>query len=170
MPFPEESSCCSWPRGLATGRRCRRRRIPGCRPRISVKELSPRHVRLVAPLRPEHLGREQEFQVALQIRDFPKMLARIANGEKICADEMEPRYLPLPADYEAVDRLGEEPASHDHPDRSVAPRGFLKGTIAQIQQALRTAIRPSHGGGGDLYFRGNRAQRAGSAWPRRCWA
>ena len=74
------------------------------------------------------------------------MLARIAAGEHIGADEMEQRYLPLPADYEAVidwAKTQHLTITQTDPMRLAV---FLKGTIAQIQQALRTQFAAGHGG------------------------
>ena len=43
-----------------------------------------------------------EFQVTLRMRDFPKLLARLATGERISQAEMAARYYPLASDAKAV--------------------------------------------------------------------
>ena len=45
-----------------------------------------------------------ELQIALKMRDFAKVQARVNAGERIPQAEMEARYYPLAADYEAVAR------------------------------------------------------------------
>jgi len=68
----------------------------------SFKAFQPGQARSVQPLRAEHLGRQIEFQIAFRMRHFPKLLARMAAGEEVPREEMEARYLPLPADYQAA--------------------------------------------------------------------
>src|ERR1700722_15621915 len=68
----------------------------------SVRAIDPSRVRAVQALRKEHLGKELEFQIALKMRDFPKLLARLGNGERVSQKEMDERYRPLPAEYQAV--------------------------------------------------------------------
>ena len=103
----------------------------------SIRALQSRRVRAVEPLRKEHLGREMEFQIALRMRNFPKLLARMETGARVPENELETRYLPLPADYQAVidwaRRQGLAITQTDPMRLGV----FVKGTVAQIQPATQ---------------------------------
>lgn len=43
-----------------------------------------------------------DFEVALQMRNFAELQARVARGEIISRAEMAAKYFPLPADYDLV--------------------------------------------------------------------
>jgi kumamolisin len=43
-----------------------------------------------------------EFEVALQMRNFPELQQRLSRGERIATAEMAAQYFPLEADYQAV--------------------------------------------------------------------
>jgi kumamolisin len=91
----------------------------------------------VQPLRPEHLGKQIEFQIALRMRNFPKLLARLAAGERVPRDEMEARYLPLPADYQATLLWAQSQGLTISGTDPLRLGLFVKGTVAQIQNATR---------------------------------
>src|SRR5438132_1662824 len=55
----------------------------------SVRELHGKRVQKIEALKAEHLRETVEFHVALQMRDFPKLLVRVQAGEKISRAEME---------------------------------------------------------------------------------
>ncbi len=103
----------------------------------SIKALDPHRVRAVRALRKEHLGKEMEFQIALRMRDFPKLLKRMATGEVISHEEMEARYLPLPADYDAVIRWAKQEGFTVTQTDPLRLGVFVRGTIAQIQNATQ---------------------------------
>jgi len=104
----------------------------------SVKTLDPHRVRSVQPLRPEHLAKTVEFQIALRMRDFPKMLARLEHGELIPKDELDAKYLPLPADYEAVVDWAKRQGLTITQTDPLRLGVFVKGTVAQVQTAMQT--------------------------------
>lgn len=103
----------------------------------SVRELSGRHVQKVEALKAEHLGEVIEFSVALQMRDFPKLLARLQAGEKVTRAELEEKYLPTPEEYAAVagwvKSQGLKITQRDDRSRLGV---FVRGTVAQVQEAL----------------------------------
>jgi kumamolisin len=103
----------------------------------SIKALNPAKVRAVRALRREHLGNEIEFQIALRMRDFSKLLARESTGVRISQEELEQRYLPLPADYNAVVQWARDQGLTVTQTDPMRLGVFVKGTIAQIQAATR---------------------------------
>ena len=81
-----------------------------------------------------------EFQVALRMRDFPKLLARLAAGERLTQAEMAARYYPLPADARAV---AEWAAKQGLTVVDVEANNLgvhVRGTVAQVQTALHTTF------------------------------
>ncbi len=53
-------------------------------------------------LTPSEISEPMEFEVALQMRDFPELQQRLGRGELIAPAEMADKYYPLEADYQAV--------------------------------------------------------------------
>jgi kumamolisin len=53
-------------------------------------------------LSPAESNETIEFEVALQMRNFPELQQRLARGELIATTEMAEKYYPLEADYQAV--------------------------------------------------------------------
>ena len=104
----------------------------------SIRALDSHRVRSVKPLRPEHLARQMEVLITLKMRDFPKLLTRMATGERIPQEEMEGKYLPLPADYEAVERWAKGEGLMITQTDPARLGVFVKGSIAQLQTAMRT--------------------------------
>ena len=103
----------------------------------SIRVIDRKQVRAVQALRKEDLGREIEFQIALRMRDYPKLLARMATGELVPHAEIEARYLPLPADYQkVVDWAKREGLTITQTDPSRLGL-FVKGTVALVQTATR---------------------------------
>ena len=81
-----------------------------------------------------------DFQVALKMRDFPKLLARLATGERISQKEMAARYYPLDKDAKAV---ADWAASQGLTVLGTEPNNLgvqVRGTVAQAQVALRTSF------------------------------
>ena len=103
----------------------------------SLKALRPDRVRAVQPLRKEHLGREIEFQISFKMRNYPKLLARIAAGERVGRADMEANYLPLQADYQAAVEWAKDQGLTITQVDPLRLGLFVKGTVAQIQSATR---------------------------------
>ncbi len=78
-----------------------------------------------------------EFGVALKLRNFEAMQARIERGEIIARDELEREHLPLPGDYDAVVQwlTGEGFVITRHDASRLVV--YARGTVAQIQQGLQ---------------------------------
>ena len=92
-----------------------------------------------------------EFGVALQLRNYPQMQARIARGEIISREELEFVHLPLQADYDAVVQWltneGLTITQHD-PSRLVV---YAQGTLTQVQQSLQVHMVTVTANGGTTY-------------------
>jgi kumamolisin len=92
-----------------------------------------------------------EFGVALQLRNYPQMQARIARGEIISRQELELVHLPLQADYDAVVQwLTNEGfvITWDDPNRMIV---YAQGSIAQVQQSLQVHMVTVTANGGTSY-------------------
>jgi kumamolisin len=75
--------------------------------------------------------------VALKMRNFPELQARIARGERVSPAEMAEKYEPLPADYQAVaDWLKGEGFTLVRNDAHPLAV-FARGSVSQVAQALR---------------------------------
>jgi len=87
-------------------------------------------------LKSDEVAAPMDFEVALKMRNFPELEARIARGERISPQEMAARYDPLPSDIKAAtDWLtgrGFTITRHDANPLAV----FARGTVNQIQQAM----------------------------------
>ena len=81
-----------------------------------------------------------EFGIALRMRDFAGLQARVANGEIISRAELENAYLPLQADYDAIvawlEGEGFTITQHD-PSRLIV---YASGTLDKIQASLQTTL------------------------------
>jgi kumamolisin len=88
-------------------------------------------------LRTDESGAEMEFEVALKMRNFSELQQRINKGELISAGEMEAKYDPLPADYQAVtDWITSQGFKITRQDGNHLAI-FVRGKVSQIQQALQ---------------------------------
>jgi kumamolisin len=106
----------------------------------SVAPLPASAATTMRPLAAINLTATMEFGVALQMRNFADMQARVARGETISRAELEQAYLPLPADYDALKQwlTGEGfTVTVDDPSRLII---FVEGTVAQVQQSLQLQI------------------------------
>ncbi len=76
-----------------------------------------------------------EFQVALKMRNFDELQARIAQGETLSFKEMEARYYPLAADHQSLLNWlkGEGLTVQSYPHRLNV---VVRGTAAQVEKAL----------------------------------
>ena len=95
-----------------------------------------RTVASVTGLSAAQLAAPMEFSVALGMRDLAEFQARIGNGELVPYEEVQARYLPLPADYDRVAAWlkgqGFTPTFNDTSRLSV----FAQGTVAQVQSSF----------------------------------
>ena len=83
------------------------------------------------------LRRPIEFMVALKMRNYAEMLARVGNGEIISPAEMLQKYYPLEADYKTViDWLAGEGFTITKTDPNHLGV-FVSGMVGQVQQALQ---------------------------------
>jgi kumamolisin len=89
-----------------------------------------------APLTIADSRRSIEFMVALKMRNYAEMLARVGNGEIITSEEMLQKYYPAEADYKTVvDWLASQGFTITKTDPNHLGI-FVSGTVDQIQQAL----------------------------------
>jgi len=92
--------------------------------------------RIVRALTPNELAAPMSFSVALRMRDFAGLQARVAAGEQIPFPEMEARYLPLRADYDRVAAwLAGEGFTQTLPDR-LHMNVFVRGAVAGIARTF----------------------------------
>jgi kumamolisin len=79
-----------------------------------------------------------EFEVALKMRNFSELQARVSRGGRISLQEMQARYDPLPSDAKAAaDWLTSHGFIITRQDGNHHLAVFARGTISQIQQAMR---------------------------------
>ncbi len=81
-----------------------------------------------------------EFQVTLKMRDFPKLLARLATGERISQKEMAARYYPLDTDAKTVADWAVSQGLTVVGTETNNLGVQVRGTVAQVQAALRTSF------------------------------
>jgi kumamolisin len=95
----------------------------------------------------DELAAPMAFSVALRMRDFAGLQARVAAGEQIPSAEMEERYLPLRSDYDhLVAWLSGQGLTQTVPDR-VHMNVLASGPVARIGQAFN--VRFAHVGADD---------------------
>lgn len=78
-----------------------------------------------------------DFSVALQMRNFAELEARVARGETMGREELERLYLPLPADYAAVKTWLVAQGFTVTQDDASRLSVFARGTVAQVQSAFQ---------------------------------
>jgi kumamolisin len=94
------------------------------------------HARIVRDLTADELAAPITFSVALRMRDFAGLEARVANGEQIPSSEMEERYLPLRSDYDRVASwLAGQGFTQTIPDR-IHLHVFARGAVSGVSRAL----------------------------------
>ncbi len=125
-------------------------RLPGGPSRVLVPDSvvlpignpgDPNHPRILrAQLSAGELAQPFPFSIALRMRDFAGLQARIAAGQRIPRSEMEAKYLPLASDYQKVaDWLvarGFTLTQHDINHTLL----FATGTAAQVQAAFGVSL------------------------------
>ena len=108
-----------------------RTRFDGC-----VRPFHGEAAATATALTQEDLADTVEFEVSLKMRNYDKLLARIASGERVSETEMERDYYPSSAGYAAVMqwlKSGGFVVTQSDPRRLTV---FAKGTVAQIQEHL----------------------------------
>jgi kumamolisin len=91
-------------------------------------------------LKSNHLAQKIKFTVAMKLRNYEGMQARIARGGKIPRAELERLYLPLKTDYDAmVAWLTSQglTVTRQDPNRMNI---FVQGSVSQIQTALQVKM------------------------------
>ena len=114
------------------------RPIPEETPNAAPNPHRPRLVRKT--LRAEELASPLAFQVGLKMRNFTELKMRVALGEQISRQEMLEKYDPLPADYAAVVQWLSGQGLTITAEDPARIGVFAKGTIDQIQKALKTSF------------------------------
>jgi serine/threonine protein kinase, bacterial len=90
-------------------------------------------------LRPEELNATMPFNVALKMRNFAELEARLAQGETIDPGEMAARYWPLPEDYAATANWLTQQGFTIGPE-SGGFMIFVRGTVAQVRDAFQVSF------------------------------
>jgi sugar lactone lactonase YvrE len=105
----------------------------------SVAGAVPRQGRLVrTTLTAQETAASVHFEVALRMRNFAELQARLARGEQVPRAEMAARYFPLPADHDRlVAWLTAQGFIITNTDASRLAV-FARGTVDQVQAALQT--------------------------------
>ena len=96
-------------------------------------------------------AQSMEFGVALRLRNYADMQARIARGEIISRAELERTYLPLPGDYAAVVAWLKSQGftiTRDDPSRLVV---YASGRLPQIRKGLQVHLVSVTANGGRVY-------------------
>ena len=97
-------------------------------------------------LRPEEVNATMPFNIALKMRNFAELEARLAQGETIAPAEMAARYWPLPEDYAAaVEWLTQQGFTID--PASGGCMVFARGTVAQVRDAFQVSFARVASGG-----------------------
>jgi kumamolisin len=77
-----------------------------------------------------------EIEVALRMRNFAELQARVARGEIIPRAEMAAKYLPLPADYEKLRTWLAAKGLTVSPEDSSHLSVFVRGTVNQLKDVF----------------------------------
>ena len=100
-------------------------------------------------LRPEETAASMPFEIALTMRNFDELEARLAHSEIIAPVEMQARYLPLPADHERVVRwLQAEGLAVTRTDANHLAV-FGRGTVEEVGRVFQTTFARVSAGGVD---------------------
>lgn len=78
-----------------------------------------------------------EVEVALKMRNFAELQARVARGEIIPREEMAAKYFPLAADYEAMTAWLTAQGLTVTRDDTMRLSLFARGTVSQLRQAFQ---------------------------------
>jgi len=103
--------------------------------------LDPRRAAIVrAALTAGESAAPLDFEVALRMRNFAELQARVARGEIIPAAEMAAKYFPLPADYAAVAAWLSAKGLTITADDPTRLSVFVRGTVSQIQDVFQMSF------------------------------
>ena len=91
-------------------------------------------------LNAKDLASPLNFSVALQMRDFAGLQARVARGETFSRTELEQRYLPLRSDYEAVKAWALSQGLTLRGEDDSRLNVFLRGSVSQVQSSLQVSM------------------------------
>lgn len=86
------------------------------------------------------LADSMEFEIALRMRDYPKLVDKIGRNKRISHAELEQSHLPLAVDYEVLVKWLKAEGftiTETDPDHLSV---FVRGSIAQIQESLQTEM------------------------------
>ncbi len=106
----------------------------------SIAPLPPEVSATMAPLTDEDLDQPVDFEIALRVRDYAKLAARVGRREILATEEIRRRYLPAAEDYDQVMKwLAQEgfAITRADPNRVAI---FARGTVRQVQQSLQTEM------------------------------
>ena len=116
--------------------------FPGSiRPVPAAAGTAPRHARMLRPaLSPVEAAAPMTFEVALRMRNFPDLQARLARGELISRAEMEATYDPLPADLARVEAWVRGQGLEVTRTAGNRLAVFGRGSVAAVAQAFQTSF------------------------------
>jgi kumamolisin len=89
-----------------------------------------------AALKPEETDATMRFEIALKMRNFAELQARVARGERIPSKEMAAKYEPLASDYQAVAAWATHEGFTITRTDSHHVGLFLRGRVSRVQKAL----------------------------------
>jgi kumamolisin len=88
----------------------------------------------------DEVAAPMDFEVALKMRNFAELQARVARGEQIPLQEMQAKYDPLASDEQAVaDWLTSQGFTITRRDANHLAV-FARGTVSQIQKAMQVSF------------------------------
>ncbi|HWB59978.1 MAG TPA: protease pro-enzyme activation domain-containing protein [Chthoniobacteraceae bacterium] len=93
-----------------------------------------------ANLHANEIASEMRFEVALKMRNFPELQMRIARGEIIPFHEMEDRYFPTQADYDAVTAWLTSQGFKITKQSASRISIFATGSVDKIQKAMKVSF------------------------------
>jgi kumamolisin len=91
-------------------------------------------------LTPEETAAPMDFEVVLKMRNFPELQGRVMRGQLVARAEMDAKFHPVAADYQAVLAWlkGEGfTITREDPSRIAI---FARGTVGQVGQALQATF------------------------------
>ncbi len=110
-------------------------------PTSAAAGTAPRHARVLRPaLTPAEAAAPMTFEVALRMRNFSDLQARLARGELISRAEMEATYDPLPADLTRVAAWVRSQGLEVTRTAGNRLAVFGRGSVAAVAQAFQTSF------------------------------
>ena len=101
--------------------------------------INPAYVKR-AGLQPEELAAPMRFEVALAMRNFDELEARLAHSEIIPPAEMQARYLPLAAEHDRVVRWLEAEGMTIMRTDANHLAVFARGSVAEVSRVFQTTF------------------------------